>query len=383
MINIKKLTNQEFLKRLKKNKGNEYEPLDEYKGSKVKIRFRHNTCGRVFYATPDNIYNGGCIECGYEKMKKAQRKTKEDFLREVDDLVGDDYKFIDDYINNTTKIKVLHTVCNHTYEVTPRDFLSGRRCPNCKNKRISKSNTLSHHEFMQNLSKVLESDYEVLSEYKNAKTKIKIRHTSCGLIYDVLPHKILNGGRCPTCSFINMGRNRSKPHHVFVKDVYKVSGGEYEVLGEYYNNSTKILMRHNSCNTEFLITPDSFLRGSGCAKCKESTGEQQVRRILDKHNIRHLSQYKFDDCKYKEMLSFDFAVMDDSGAICLIEYQGIQHYFPVEFFGGQSAFVEQKVKDDIKRNYTKRKNIPLVEIPYHIKNIETYLIDELTKLIPR
>ena len=83
------------------------------------------------------------------------------------------------------------------------------------------------------------------------------------------------------------------------------------------------------------------------------------------------------------MLSFDFAVMDDSGAICLIEYQGIQHYFPVEFFGGQSAFVEQKVKDDIKRNYTKRKNIPLVEIPYHIKNIETYLIDELTKLIPR
>lgn len=380
---MKRLTNQEFLNKLYEIKGNEYTPLDEYNGARTKIRFRHNTCGRVFETTPDNIYRGGCPECGYENMRTKQRKNNKEFLEEVRSLVNDEYTFIDYYVNNTTKLKVVHNKCGHEYKVTPRDFLSGRRCPNCKNKRISKSNTLTNDEFMKMLNKVLEPEYKVLNEYKNAKTKLKVKHEKCGLIYKAAPHKLLNGRRCPVCVFKDMGEKRSKPHNVFVEEVNETVGKEYEVLGEYKNNRTKILMKHIKCGDEFYITPDSFLRGSGCPKCKESWGEKEITKILKKYKILNIPQYKFDDCIYKDKLRFDFALIKNNKVICLVEYQGIQHYEPVDIFGGEEIFLIQQEKDCIKRQYANNNKIPLIEIPYHIENIEKFLIDEITKLIPR
>lgn len=66
---MRKLTNVEFLDKLNSIHGDEYTPLEEYRGARVKIKIRHNICGKTLYTTPDNLYNGGCIFCGYEKAK--------------------------------------------------------------------------------------------------------------------------------------------------------------------------------------------------------------------------------------------------------------------------------------------------------------------------
>ena len=47
-----------------------------------------------------------------------------------------------------------------------------------------------------------------------------------------------------------------------------------------------------------------------------------------------------------------------------IEYQGEQHYRPIEYFGGEESFYLQQKHDQIKRNYCKHNNIKLLEIPY-------------------
>ena len=47
-----------------------------------------------------------------------------------------------------------------------------------------------------------------------------------------------------------------------------------------------------------------------------------------------------------------------------IEYQGIQHYTPIDFFGGENSFIELKNRDKIKRNFCKENNITLIEIKY-------------------
>ena len=52
-----------------------------------------------------------------------------------------------------------------------------------------------------------------------------------------------------------------------------------------------------------------------------------------------------------------------------IEFQGIQHYKPVEIFGGLKKFKEQQINDNIKRKYCKNNNIYLLEISY--KDIES------------
>ncbi len=60
-----------------------------------------------------------------------------------------------------------------------------------------------------------------------------------------------------------------------------------------------------------------------------------------------------------------------------IEYQGIQHYHPVEFFGGEDALLQRKELDQQKRLLCKENGIRLIEWAYDmeptIKNIKNVL----------
>lgn len=45
---MRRKTNQDFVRQVKNLVGNEYSFLDPYNGARVKIKVRHNTCGRIF-----------------------------------------------------------------------------------------------------------------------------------------------------------------------------------------------------------------------------------------------------------------------------------------------------------------------------------------------
>lgn len=51
-----------------------------------------------------------------------------------------------------------------------------------------------------------------------------------------------------------------------------------------------------------------------------------------------------------------------------IEYQGQQHYQPVNFFGGKKSFIRTQKNDKIKSFLCKKNNILLIEFPYFLKN---------------
>jgi P4 family phage/plasmid primase-like protien len=95
----------------------------------------------------------------------------------------------------------------------------------------------------------------------------------------------------------------------------------------------------------------------------ESSGERLVRTYLEQRGIQFTPQHTFHDCRYRKELPFDFLVQIDGHQGC-IEFQGRQHYEPVEDFGGQSAFRLQQVRDEIKRDYCFRNCIPLCIICY-------------------
>ena len=59
----------------------------------------------------------------------------------------------------------------------------------------------------------------------------------------------------------------------------------------------------------------------------------------------------------------------------LIEYDGAQHIKPVSIFGGQEYFNQLQHHDSLKNQYALSHNIPLVRIPYNIKN--TLNLDDL------
>jgi len=58
----------------------------------------------------------------------------------------------------------------------------------------------------------------------------------------------------------------------------------------------------------------------------------------------------------------------------LLEYQGQQHYEQVSIYTS-STLEEIQLKDQIKRDWCKKKNIPLLEIPYWERHNIPEIID--------
>ncbi len=50
-----------------------------------------------------------------------------------------------------------------------------------------------------------------------------------------------------------------------------------------------------------------------------------------------------------------------------IEYQGIQHFTPVDFFGGEEALAQRRLLDEEKRKRCTENNVHLIEWPYDVE----------------
>lgn len=96
-----------------------------------------------------------------------------------------------------------------------------------------------------------------------------------------------------------------------------------------------------------MIAPHNHLNGQGCPKCKRSKGEATIENILNELKIDFQSQKKFDSCKNKFWLPFDFYL--EKYKLC-IEF-GKQHYESVEVFGGTKGFLATQTNDNIKSKW--------------------------------
>lgn len=170
----KKKTHEEFIEQLNKIHGEgEYIPLDEYKDSKTKMRIRHNQCGYEWRVIPSNILRGSkCPKC-----VGNQQKTQEEFIEEIREKYGDEYKILSEYVNWKTKIKIKHNSdgCKfHEYEVTPNNLLRGKGCPVCTNqKTVLGVNTIwDTDRWMVDLG-VSEEDAKKYGSQSNKKITVK------------------------------------------------------------------------------------------------------------------------------------------------------------------------------------------------------------------
>lgn len=120
------------------------------------------------------------------------------------------------------------------------------------------------------------------------------------------------------------------------------------------------------CGNIFYELPAKVNNGhtTSCGCRTQSFGESYIQSLLENMKVDFISQYTFEDCKHINALHFDFAVFYNDNLIGLIEYDGKQHFEPIEFFGGQNGFEKTKVRDEIKNVYCTTHNIPLLRIPY-------------------
>ncbi len=121
-------------------------------------------------------------------------------------------------------------------------------------------------------------------------------------------------------------------------------------------------------------------RNSGCPVCNESKGEKRITNYFQLNKIAFKRQVKFNSCRRKMPLPFDFMVKHNSSGI-LIEYQGDQHYRPFTFRSSQERAVEIlaeiKARDRIKADWCRSRNIKLLIIPYWNYNHIEEILNEL------
>ena len=157
----------------------------------------------------------------------------------------------------------------------------------------------------------------------------------------------------------------------FLKKANKTHKNKYQYK-EWENKLTKdkikiICFIHG----EFKQSVDSHLSGNGCPMCRSSKGELKVTNYFNFNNIDYIRQYKvkIENNNY----CFDFYLPDYK---MFIEYDGVQHFKSIEFFGGDDGLKKTKHRDRLKSKYASEKGATLIRIPYYDYDEINRILDE-------
>jgi very-short-patch-repair endonuclease len=397
-----------FIKKSKEKWGDKYDySLVEYKNSKEKIKIIYD--GKIYEQTPSNH-----LMYAPEKNKKT---TTKDFIEKAINKWGDKYDYsLVEYLNNTKKIKIICPL-HGEFEQSPMSHLQAKYgCGKCVpvTKKTPKYTTI---EFIEEAKSIWGDKYDYsLVEYINIRKKIKVIYDD--IVYEQTPGAHL---KYPPERFLN--------HEIFMVKAKRKWGDKYDYsLVEFISTKIPIKIIYNGVTYEQLPSnhliyapelrnhltledfieksndihnnkydysrsvylsdktkvtvicplhgefdqkPSLHMRGAGCPKCNDSLGEREISKYLDNRAVEYLREYKFDDCKNIYPLRFDFYIPDYR---MVIEFDGIQHYEPISFFGGIKALEKLKINDTIKNNYCEENYINLIRIRYdEVDRIEKIL----------
>jgi len=183
----KKKTLEEFKNEVKKLFNDEYSVIGDYKNNKVKILMRHNKCKTNFFSIPKDFLKkkGGCPLCARKKLSLEILKKE----------MPDNYEYISGFKSYKTYCNFKHTICGYEFSTTPSYLVRGRGCPKCGGTKRK-----TNEEFLEEIKKFPDSnEYFFLESYINDRTKIKVKHITCGYEYMISPSCFLRGRRCPSC----------------------------------------------------------------------------------------------------------------------------------------------------------------------------------------
>lgn len=363
---------ESFKKKVFELVGDEYTFYGEYINNRTKMKVIHNKCGYEYRTTPGNFLSGTrCRNCQYKNKSKQYTKTHEQFLKDLYKVRGDEYEPLQKYKGVHHRIDFKHKKCGKIWKTTPQIILSGSKCKKCYRK------VYNDESFREKLKVTTNGEFEPLEKYIDSKTKIKFIHKRCGKEFESAPHNLLNFRKCPHCDQKKPRQNKDQ----FMKEFKCLVGNDYDILDKFRVKTDVYTFTHNRCGRTFEMTGSAILRGRKCPHCKMSGGEEKIARYLENNGYSYKREFRIDECRNKAPLPFDFAVFLNNELMCLIEFEGEQHYRSIKTWGGDEGLRKRKRNDRIKRNYCQINNIPLIEIPYWDEDNIDLILDKEFKEI--
>lgn len=126
-----------------------------------------------------------------DAYKLAKSKTHKDFLKEMK-IIHPDICVIGNYENANRRIKVKCKKCGYEWNGVPANMLSGDGCRKCGIKRAHEKRIRDGNLVKMEIEK-LNSDIEVIGEYKGRHLPLKARCKICGFVWSPTAASLLRG----------------------------------------------------------------------------------------------------------------------------------------------------------------------------------------------
>lgn len=198
--------------------------------------------------------------------------------------------------------------------------------------------------------------------FKTLKTKVVI---SCPIHgeFEILPQNFLKTSNvygCPKCGFTKGGEKRRITTSEFISRARKVHKDRY-IYNKTIIDTTDIKVTITCpIHGDFEQFPENHLQGHGCPKCQcksQAILYQRLKESLPNYIIQWEAKVQ-----WLKGLRFDIYFPELNVAV---EYDGQQHFTPIEKFGGQIEFEKTQIRDEIKNKLCKEHNCLLFRMKYN------------------
>lgn len=325
------------------------------------------------------------------------KKTKEQAILEIKNALiekhNNKYTFIgfenDVYKDRRSKIIVqcpIHGEWKSTIEVFAHRGNGCRKCGNANKRRYSNDKAISIiDKYIQDNNLAIKFKGFVDGNYVDAHCKLILECEEHGEWNTTSFNNFLRGKSCPKCGVIkNIEPQRLSEEEVInrINESNKMyHNNRYRFIGfkdgRYVNQNTKLILEcpeHGTWETSTL--PSFYRQHQGCPKCSISHGENFISSYLNNNCISFYTQKKFNTCKDKRPLPFDFYLPDYN---VLIEYDGRQHFESVKDFGGENNLYYIQSHDAIKTKWAYDNGYLLLRLNY--KQSDDEIINILNELL--
>lgn len=332
----------------------------------------------------------GCWKCcGIPDPKDNPKLTAKEFYRRIG-IIYHSKKLTFERKQKVFMQTKITAVCIKHGQIThdAKWWLDGKGCDYCNGK-------FWPEDWIKNAQAVHGDKYQYVGE--PPRTMADYIHYICkehGLQEQRYDVHVNQGCGCPKCAnYPNIKSPMQRCNEWISQCEVKYGKGRYDYSRAhltYINNDSEVEIRCCLHDYWFKTTPDNNLRtaNGSCPLCaaefKESQGEAEIRRWLQKHGILEFIQEQpipnNDPTLPLQYLSVDFWLPNNKDRDMIIEFHGEQHYEDIDFYykGRIRNFAVQQHRDRYLRKYCEDNGIRLLEIPYwDLDRIDGILTEEL------
>lgn len=347
--------------------------------------FKCLDCGHTFKRAPVNFEasRSGCPYCTRKIWGNYHRLDPKQYEKQFNDKFPN-LTLLTKYVNGRTDIKVKCDICGHIWLTNPTSLLTRKLgCQVCANRRSGLNGRKSQQQFWNDL-KIVNPNVVVLEKYEGNKVPIKVKCTVCGYTWKARPNDLLTSrGRCSKCGDAKhaysrlifckkyqkiRAKNRDESYQHYIQSAFAyyfyLKHPHARLLTLFKGQHQQVKVKCLECGNTRWVDAVGLLIAPACISCERtniSIGEQKIIDLLSQAHIHYQYPYIPANLVDKYPLHYDFRVKGKY----LIEFQGEQHYRPVDRYGGVKQFNIQQEHDQMKRQWAKDNGFILIEIKFN------------------